>query len=117
MLIYLSEDWLFSADQSKNNKIPINITFDEWQQISIIPEFMAWKYIQNEDKFILVDLLDLTVLRDRRQKECFNIIDNKSKLWWESLSEDDLAYIKQWYHDWLDVTKTLKIPELPQCLK
>ena len=113
MLIYLNKDWLFDICATD---IPVIITLDEWKTISIVPEFKAWKYLPDTDEFILVDSMDLETLRARRIKQCFNIIDNKSKLWWDNLTAVQLNEIKTWYQNWLDVTATKVIPQTPSWL-
>lgn len=51
-------------------------------------------------------------LRLQRETECFPII-NRGQLWYESLSEKQVAELQLWYQAWLDVTETLVIPERP----
>ena len=45
-----------------------------------------WK--QEDGEFHMVDILDEWVIRERREVECFNLIDNRSPLWWKHLSEE-----------------------------
>ena len=54
-------------------------------------------------------------LRSLREKVCFPVI-NRGKLWYNCLTTEQLAELKRWYHDWLNVTKTLKIPVKPAWL-
>lgn len=65
---------------------------------------------------ILNETERLSVFRKQRETECFPII-NRGKLWYDCLSSDELAELKKWYHDWLDVTKTNVIPIKPKWLK
>ena len=58
----------------------------------------------------------LTELREMREKECFKII-NRGMLWYNTLAEDQVAELGQWYQDWLDVTDTLVIPTMPEWIK
>ena len=51
-------------------------------------------------------------LRDRREKECFSII-NRGQLWYESLDGQQRTELRDWYNAWLKVTETLIIPEKP----
>lgn len=55
------------------------------------------------------------VLRQLREQECFPII-NRGKLWYDSLTFEQIAELKTWYSDWLNVTKTNKIPYKPSWL-
>ena len=52
------------------------------------------------------------VLRQLRQKECFNII-NRGDLWYKRLTEGQKVELDNWYQAWLDVTVTLIIPTKP----
>lgn len=52
------------------------------------------------------------LLRELRAKECFPVI-NRGKLWYDSLSMDQLSELKDWYRAWLDVTITHVIPPQP----
>ena len=54
-------------------------------------------------------------LRVQRETECFSVI-NRGQLWYESLSESQVAELQLWYRAWLDVTETLVIPEKPMWL-
>ena len=57
----------------------------------------------------------LLVFREQRKNECFPII-NRGKLWYDCLTSEQLAELKKWYHDWLNVTETLIIPIKPEWL-
>lgn len=54
----------------------------------------------------------LNNLRERREKECFPII-NRGTLWYDRLTEEQIAELKKWYSAWLDVTETMIVPEMP----
>ena len=54
-------------------------------------------------------------LRERRQKECFNIVD-RSKLWYDSLTPEQLKELQDWYDAWLVVTETMIVPTKPEWL-
>ncbi|MCL2860937.1 MAG: hypothetical protein FWE22_00780 [Firmicutes bacterium] len=56
------------------------------------------------------------ILRSLRQEVCFPVI-NRGKLWYDSLTNSQHQELKQWYQAWLDVTETLKEPNLPEWLK
>ena len=55
-------------------------------------------------------------IRDRRAKECFPVI-NRGKLWYETLTEEQIAELDKWYNEWLNATETLIIPKKPEWLK
>ena len=53
--------------------------------------------------------------RQRRQTECFPVI-NRGRLWYDTLTEEQLSELKTWYRAWLDGTNTQTIPEKPEWL-
>jgi len=57
----------------------------------------------------------LQILRDKREDICFSII-NRGVLWYESLAPQQRQELKQWYNDWLAVTKTKTEPLNPRWL-
>ena len=63
----------------------------------------------------LANSQQLDDLRLQREIECFPVI-NRGQLWYESLSESQIAELQLWYQAWLDVTETLVIPEKPMWL-
>ena len=71
------------------------------------------------DKELKVLDVELTTqdLRDIRVIECFNVLNQFSPFWYESLGTEKYAELRAWYKAWLDVTKTQKIPDKPNWLK
>lgn len=69
-------------------------------------------YVDQNKETLLPEqmLLSDDIIRTIREKECFSLIDSKSKFWWENLSEEKLNELKTWYQAWLDITKTYKVP-------
>ncbi len=57
----------------------------------------------------------LDLLRAQREVECFEKLV-KSPYWYANLTELQNIELKQWYHDWLDVTKTKIVPTKPSWL-
>ena len=53
--------------------------------------------------------------RKRREAECFPVI-NRGRMWYDTLSEEQLSELKTWYQAWLDGTNTQTIPEKPEWL-
>lgn len=51
-------------------------------------------------------------LRQRREEECFSII-NRGKLWYNTLTSEQLGELNSWYRKWLDITETCIIPQRP----
>ena len=55
-------------------------------------------------------------LRDKRETECFSII-NRGALWYNTLTEEQLVELQDWYKAWLDVTETRVVPEKLEWIK
>ena len=55
-------------------------------------------------------------LRNRREEECFSII-NRGKLWYNNLTEEQIAELDVWYNKWLMAPQTLEVPDKPEWLK
>ena len=55
-------------------------------------------------------------LRNRREVECFSVI-NRGQLWYEGVSIAQLLELRKWYKAWLNVTDTLVVPEKPTWLE
>lgn len=73
----------------------------------------AWK-IEN-GKFIALkqqEELKADVLRKRREKECFPII-NRGALWYEKLTDEQKTELSAWYEAWLDAPETGTAPTAP----
>ena len=51
--------------------------------------------------------------RERRALECFPII-NRGELWYKRLTDEQKKELDSWYKDWLDITETFQIPEMPE---
>lgn len=58
----------------------------------------------------------ISYIRNRRAKDCFPII-NRGKLWYETLTEEQVAELNKWYNEWLNTTETLIIPKKSEWLK
>ena len=52
------------------------------------------------------------LLREAREKECFPVI-NRGKLWYETLTFEQLSELRSWYRAWLDAPETLIRPNKP----
>ena len=85
------------------------VNFEAYQVKDGVLIFDEDKRSQLDNQHILDDL------RFEREQQCFPII-NRGQLWYEMLSETQVAELQLWYQAWLDVTETLLIPERPGCL-
>ena len=113
--IKINENGYVRSPYVQDAEISMEIEDDEYEKIRVIPFNKNWRYLNGG--FILEDLLDEVHLRSRRQVECFNVIDNRSQLWWNHLTDDQKKELDDWYEAWLCVTKTHIIPEKPEWLK
>ncbi len=59
---------------------------------------------------------ELKTLREKREIECFSVI-NRGQLWYNRLTEEQKVELDSWYNAWLDVTETMIIPEKPSWLE
>lgn len=64
---------------------------------------------------VLSDEQILMNLRNQREVECFHII-NRGKLWYDTLTTEQVTELDEWYKAWLDVTETRVIPTKPSWL-
>ena len=55
---------------------------------------------------------DRAVLRERREKECFSVV-NRGWIWYSTLTLSQWRELRTWYLAWLNVTETGIIPERP----
>ena len=55
-------------------------------------------------------------LRKLREEKCFPIV-NRGSFWYETLTEEQVKELREWYSAWLNVTETFKIPHKPKWLK
>lgn len=55
------------------------------------------------------------ILRARRVSECFSVI-NRGKAWYDLLTLEQEAELKEWYEKWLNVTETFIVPKEPSWL-
>ncbi len=62
--------------------------------------------------------MDNDTLREilRTEREFVFKVVNRGKLWYDSLTSEQLQELKEWYEAWLDVTNTLQKPQRPTWL-
>lgn len=114
-IVKVNEDGYLQSPYFDNCTIEIEIEDSEYKKIATFPFGQNWRYVNG--KFVLETLMDDNNLRTRRQIECFNVVDNRSQLWWDHLTDDQKKELNDWYEAWLCVTKTHIIPEKPGWLK
>lgn len=115
MIIKINENGYVESPYIRDATIEMKITDEQFETILTFGFNTNWRYVDGE--FILESLLDDDSLRERRQRECFNIVDNRSQLWWNRLTEIQREEIEMWYEAWLNVTETRVIPKKPLWLE
>lgn len=115
MIIKINENGYVESPYIRDATIELEVTDEQLEQISTFSFNTNWRYVDGE--FVLESLMDDDSLRERRQRECFNIVDNRSQLWWNKLTEIQREEIKMWYEAWLNVTETRVIPKKPLWLE
>ena len=81
-------------------------------------------YLTNDDHLVkdcdrqseIEDKNAINELRAKREHDCFPYV-NRGYLWHNKLTELQKAELNDWYQEWLDVTETRTIPEMPEWLK
>ena len=53
----------------------------------------------------------------RTEREFVFRVINRGKLWYDSLTNEQLLELSEWYNKWLKVTETLERPQRPTWLK
>lgn len=115
MLVYINKEGFLKSPDILDATIPMEVSEDTWDIISYCKNFHNWKY--ENGNWTQVCINNEAYLRKCRTIDCFNILDNRSLLWYNSLTEEQLEELNKWYQDWLNVTDTKIIPETPSWLK
>lgn len=80
--------------------------WDEYENIRVFVPYTEEQIKENR----------LASFRSQREEKCFSII-NRGQLWYDGLTEQQIAELTAWYKDWLNVTQTLEVPSKPKWLK
>ncbi len=112
--VLINKDGYLRSMYFPEANISIEISDEDYNKICCGKLNFNWRYINNE--FVLEPLMTDKCLKDRRQIECFSIIDNRSPMWYNNLSQEHKDELNSWYQAWLDVTKTKVIPTKPEWL-
>lgn len=87
---------------------------ENYKYYNYLPEYD--EYYFNEQFKAEEDYLKLVEeIRQRRQTECFSVID-KSQLWYDRLTKKQHEQLDEWYKAWLKAPETLTIPAKPKWL-
>lgn len=63
--------------------------------------------------FVNKKAIERNVIREQRNKICFPII-NRGRLWYDRLTDEQVAELRDWYSAWLDAPETLAVPKTPE---
>lgn len=63
--------------------------------------------------FVNDKAIQRNVIRKSRAEICFPII-NRGRLWYDRLTEEQVAELRDWYSAWLDAPDTLIVPKTPE---
>ena len=90
---------------------------DGWYKKELISLVKLWRRkAKKKETEIEIHEKRLKIIREKREKECFTII-NRGQLWYASLSSKQVDELQDWYREWLDVTETMKLPKKPDWLR
>ena len=113
--IKINEDGFLESPYIHDADIAKEVDDGTYEKLMSCRIGMNWRLAG--DDFIMVDILDEGTIRERRQIECFNLVDNRSQLWWSHLSDERKRELNEWYEAWLKAPETKLIPEKPQWLE
>ena len=84
--VKINKDGFLESIYINDATIEIEVDDELYETLMCCKIGKSWK--QEAGEFHMVELLDEQVIRERREVECFNLIDNRSPLWWKHLSEE-----------------------------
>lgn len=84
--VKINKDGFLKSIYINDATIEIDVDDELYETLMCCKIGKNWK--QEDGEFHMVELLDEQVIRERREVECFNLIDNRSSLWWSHLPEE-----------------------------
>lgn len=96
---------------------PVEVEDNIINLVKNTPDGKVWHYDVDTKTATLIDDLSIDGIRRARTKQCFEIIDNRSPLWFSHLSEEQQLELNNWYDAWLKATETKIIPKKPTWLE
>ena len=110
---YIDKTALKRFDEVTLKQPPYNYSFVEVDKEDCEPYDFNYDLTFSIEKYNARKLnTQKNALRSQRETECFPII-NRGQLWYDTLTEEQKAELKEWYIAWLDVTDTLVVPNKP----
>ena len=114
MKVFIDENVFLRSPYIIDANTEIEVNDETYSELCSFPYNHNWQYSNGKWKLVCLD--DELEIRRRRQKECFNLIDNRSQLWYNHITEEQKAELNSWYEAWLDAPKTKIIPDKPKWL-
>lgn len=115
--ILINKDGYIRSPYIKDANIEIELDKETFEKICVCKIGYTWKYDFETKKFNeVIEECQPNVYKQLRKIQCFEIIDNRSQLWYNHLTEQQKQELDAWYQAWLDVTETKIIPEKPEWL-
>lgn len=110
-IVKINEQGFVESPYVNDASIERDVDDELYEKLMTCTIGMNWRLV--DDEFIMVDFLEDNVIRERRQIECFNFVDNHSQLWWNHLSNEQKEELNKWYEAWLKAPETRIIPKKP----
>lgn len=116
-IVYINKDGYLFSPEFQECDIEIEVSDELYEKLSRCKIGYNWKYDFNLKTFSQVLLTNDNNLKNLRETLCFRLIDNRSQMWYNRLTEQQKQELNDWYQAWLDVTETKIIPIKPEWLK
>ncbi len=111
----------------KDNSVANFKVADDWEEFEdeLVQTPIGERLKSEVDTLLFKEQLqayELVQLRQRREQECFSIInqnfiiDGKSVSWFDTLTDEQKQEANIWVQSWRDVTETKIVPEKPKWL-
>lgn len=114
--VLINKDGYLASPDHLDCTIKIEINNDEQYKKLCRGEWgKEWRYLNGE--FIQETVNTKLAIQNRRKIECFDIIDNRSQMWYNRLTAQQKQELDTWYEAWLNAPETKIIPEKPEWLK
>lgn len=117
MIVKINKEGWMEAPFVSDATEEIEVDEETNEKLSTFPFFHDWKYNRETKEWSLEIYDEDNWLRLCRKRKCFDILDNKSNMWYQMLTDKQNAELKTWYQAWLDVTDTKVQPSTPEWLK
>jgi len=100
-----------------NIEVTCELSESDIAKLDLVRFGYAWQLNSQHNAITEVPVTTKEAIRFNRSANCFKLIDNKSTLWYQKLTNEQKAELDAWYQAWLDATVTKIIPTKPAWLK